>query len=68
MTVALEFDVALGACTQDPDRWITAHPNSLTTLDYPRGNLAFRWFLADAVPARPQVQLVRVSDAPTSVG
>lgn len=24
MTAALEFDVALGVCTQDPDRWITA--------------------------------------------
>ena len=24
----------------------SAHPNALTTLDYPRGNLAFRWFLA----------------------
>jgi hypothetical protein len=29
---------------------MTAHPNSLTTLDYPRGNLAFRWFLAGQVP------------------
>ena len=46
---------------------MTAHPNSLTTLDYPRGNLAFRWFLADEVPARPEVQLVKVSDAPTNV-
>ncbi len=45
----------------------TAHPNSLTTLGYPRGNLAFRWFLADAVPARPQVELVKVSQAPTAV-
>ena len=46
---------------------ITEHPNSITTLDYPRGNLAFRWFLADEVPARPEVHLVKVSDAPTSV-
>ncbi|OBK24720.1 DUF1214 domain-containing protein [Mycobacterium asiaticum] len=44
----------------------TEHPNSLTTLGYPRGNLAFRWFLADSVPARPQVELVKVSDAPTA--
>ncbi|MHA7653561.1 DUF1214 domain-containing protein [Mycobacterium sp. ML4] len=42
----------------------TAHPNSLTTLGYPRGNLAFRWFLADSVPDRPEVQLVKVTDAP----
>jgi Protein of unknown function (DUF1214) len=46
---------------------ITAHPNSLTTLDYPRGNLAFRWFLGDGVPARPEVKLVKASDAPTGV-
>jgi hypothetical protein len=46
---------------------MTEHPNSLTTLDYPRGNLAFRWFLADQVPARPEVQLVKATDAPTSV-
>jgi hypothetical protein len=45
----------------------TAHPNSLTTLGYPRGNLAFRWFLADEVPARPEVKLVKASDAPTDV-
>jgi hypothetical protein len=44
----------------------TAHPNSLTTLGYPRGNLAFRWFLADGVPARPEVKLVKASDAPTT--
>jgi hypothetical protein len=46
---------------------MTEHPNSITTLDYPRGNLAFRWFLADAVPTRPEVQLVKASDAPASV-
>jgi hypothetical protein len=45
----------------------TAHPNSLTTLGYPRGNLAFRWFLSDGVPERPQVRLVKASEAPTSV-
>ncbi|OBJ77339.1 hypothetical protein A5656_02700 [Mycobacterium gordonae] len=44
----------------------TPHPNSLTTLGYPRGNLAFRWFLADSVPARPEVQLVKVAEAPTA--
>ncbi|CAM3280642.1 DUF1214 domain-containing protein [Mycobacterium colombiense] len=45
----------------------TAHPNSLTTLGYPRGNLAFRWFLADGVPQRPEVRLVKAADAPTAV-
>ncbi|BAV43596.1 DUF1214 domain-containing protein [Mycobacterium ulcerans] len=48
-------------------RGVTTHPNSLTTLDYPRGNLAFRWFLADGVPARPEVKLVKLADAPTEV-
>ena len=48
-------------------RGMTAHPNSLTTLGYPRGNLAFRWFLADGVPQRPEVKLVKVSQAPTDV-
>jgi hypothetical protein len=57
-----------GSVTIVVSRGLTAHPNSLTTLDYPRGNLAFRWFLADALPARPDVQLVKVSDAPTTVG
>ena len=45
-----------------------AHPNAITTMDQPRGNLAFRWFLVDAVPARPVVQLVKASEAPTSLG
>jgi hypothetical protein len=45
----------------------TAHPNSVTTLGYPRGNLAFRWFLADEVPARPHVRLVKAADAPTEI-
>jgi hypothetical protein len=45
----------------------TAHPNSVTTLGYPRGNLAFRWFLADGVPTRPQVRLVKAADAPTDI-
>lgn len=56
-----------GSATIVISRAMTAHPNSLTTLDYPRGNLAFRWFLADEVPARPEVRLVKLSDAPTSV-
>jgi Protein of unknown function (DUF1214) len=56
-----------GSATIVISRGMTAHPNSLTTLDYPRGNLAFRWFLADEVPARPDVRLVKLSEAPTSV-
>ncbi len=56
-----------GSVTIVISRGMTAHPNSLTTLDYPRGNLAFRWFLADEVPARPEVRLVKISAAPTDV-
>jgi Protein of unknown function (DUF1214) len=56
-----------GSVTVVIARGMTKHPNSITTVDYPRGNLAFRWFLADEVPARPEVQLVKVADAPTSV-
>lgn len=56
-----------GSVTVVVSRGTTEHPNSVTTMDYPRGNLAFRWFLADQVPARPEVLLVKVADAPTSV-
>lgn len=45
----------------------TEHPNAVSTVDYPRGNLAFRWFHADHVPARPDTRLVRRADAPTAV-
>lgn len=43
------------------------HPNAVSTVDYPRGNLAFRWFLADEVPAPPDVRLVKAAQAPTGV-
>jgi hypothetical protein len=56
-----------GSVTIVISRRMTAHPNSLTTLDYPRGNLAFRWFLADEVPARPEVRLVKLSEVPTNI-
>jgi hypothetical protein len=56
-----------GTVTVVLSRGMTTHPNSLTTLGYPRGNLAFRWFLADGVPQRPEVKLVKAADAPTDV-
>jgi Protein of unknown function (DUF1214) len=43
------------------------HPNALSTVDHAQGALAFRWFLAAAVPDRPQVEVVHVDDAPTEV-
>ncbi len=43
------------------------HPNAISTLDQPRGSLAFRWFLGDVVPARPEVRLVSRSEAPTAL-
>ena len=51
-----------GTVTVILSKTATAHPNSLTTLDYPQGILAFRWFLTDEVPERPEVKLVKVSD------
>lgn len=56
-----------GSVTVVVSQGLTDHPNSLTTLGYPRGNLAFRWFLTDALPARPEVRVVKVSEAPTEV-
>jgi hypothetical protein len=44
------------------------HPNAVTTMDYPHGNLAFRWFLPDGVPDKPTAQLVKVSEVPTRLG
>ncbi|MCX6397827.1 MAG: DUF1214 domain-containing protein [Propionibacteriales bacterium] len=43
------------------------HPNAVTTLDNQRGMLAFRWFLADEVPVKPDVTLVNAADAPTAL-
>ncbi|MGB8403638.1 MAG: DUF1214 domain-containing protein [Mycobacterium sp.] len=54
-----------GSVTVVLSKEVTAHPNSLTTLDYPQGILAFRWFLTDEVPAKPEVQLIKFTDAPT---
>jgi hypothetical protein len=56
-----------GSVTVVISRGMTSHPNSITTVGYPRGNLAFRWFIADEVPARPEVTLVKVAQAPTAV-
>ena len=42
------------------------HPNAISTADLAAGNLAFRWFLPDAVPARPTVDLVKTTEAPTT--
>lgn len=43
------------------------HPNAVSTAGHADGALAFRWFLADAVPDRPTVQVVPVADAPSAV-
>lgn len=44
-----------------------SHPNAISTLDRERGMIAFRWFLADEVPAKPVVELVKLDQAPTAV-
>ena len=60
-----------GQQRRDGDRRrVQAHgrpPERVSTVDYPRGNLAFRWFLADQVPAKPEVRLVKAAEAPTAV-
>ena len=43
------------------------HPNALSTVDHAQGALAFRWFLADAPPARPVVDVVPVDAVPREV-
>ena len=43
-----------------------AHPNAVSTCDHAEGALALRWFLAEHVPTRPDVELVRAKDTPTT--
>jgi hypothetical protein len=43
-----------------------AHPNAVATGGRPDGALAFRWFLADAVPVRPTLAVVPAAEAPTA--
>ena len=67
--------VNIGSAVPNADGTVTivvghgpsAHPNAVTTMDYPRGNLAFRWFLPDGVPEPPVVSLVKLAEAPTTV-
>ncbi len=42
------------------------HPNAVSTAGHAQGALTFRWFLADQVPHRPTVQVIRAADAPSS--
>jgi hypothetical protein len=42
------------------------HPNAVSTCGLRRGVLAFRWFLAEEVPARPTARVVPLADAPTA--
>jgi hypothetical protein len=67
--------VNMGSAVPNADGTVTVvlarrrldHPNAISTVDHPRGAMAFRWFLADAVPTRPTVELVHVDAAPTQV-
>jgi hypothetical protein len=38
------------------------HPNWISTAGHAKGRIWIRWFLPDATPERPQVELVRVQD------
>jgi hypothetical protein len=40
------------------------HPNWLSTAGHREGLIWFRWFLADAVPARPTTRVVPLADVP----
>jgi hypothetical protein len=68
VNVATAVPNADGTVTVVVSHGPSAHPNALSTMDYPRGNLAFRWFLPDHVPEPPTVELVKLADAPTTVG
>jgi Protein of unknown function (DUF1214) len=67
--------VNIGSAVPNADRTVTvvisrtrlAHPNAISTVDHPEGAIAFRWFIAETVPDKPSVSLVKVGDAPTSV-
>ena len=64
-----------GSAVANADGTVTAviarrqldHPNALSTVDHAQGALAFRWFLADAVPDRPDGRRGPVDDAPREV-
>ncbi len=55
-----------GSAVSNADGTVTAviarsqlvHPNALSTVDHAQGALAFRWFLAEAPPERPVVEVV----------
>jgi hypothetical protein len=64
--------INMGAAVPNADGTVTivvahdqlAHPNAISTAGRDDGALAFRWFLAESVPARPTVAIVDVADAP----
>lgn len=56
-----------GTVTVVISRGLLDHPNAITTMGREQGNLAFRWFLADEVPAEPVVTLMKVSDVPAEL-
>jgi hypothetical protein len=47
---------------------LLGHPNAVSTAGRTDVALAFRWFLADTLPARPTVDIVALADAPTGGG
>jgi hypothetical protein len=42
------------------------HPNAASTAGRPQGALAFRWFLAEEVPERPTIEVVKVTAVPSA--
>jgi hypothetical protein len=66
--------INIGAAVPNADGTVTAviardelvHPNAVSTAGHAQGALAFRWFLADTVPDRPTIEVVKATDAPAA--
>ena len=66
----------IGTAERSPDGSVTVVvarekldlPNAITTVDHPQGMIAFRWFLAESVPARPTCELVPIDQLSAKLG
>ena len=73
---AVRTSVNVGTAVPEADGTVTAviahdlldHPNAISTQGHRRGVIAFRWFHAEAVPARPDVAVVPIDRLPPPPG
>lgn len=56
MTVTALYEVPLGVCTQDPDRWTTTPDDEAKTLCRPCAGLARAGGCVHATPSSPRVR------------